>query len=66
MDGPVNLPDRVFSRPTPVPGCPLCADLDRQWVKATSPGSEAYDPSKSSDLVIELARHKKDKHEVSL
>lgn len=57
-------PGPVFSRPVPVPGCRECADMDQQWVDATTPNKPSHDPSKSTDIVVLMRRHKSEKHGV--
>lgn len=57
VPGPV-----VFSRPVPFPGCGECREMDDAWVAATTPGSEAHDPSRATDIVVLMRRHKADSH----
>lgn len=55
---PVQLLDPLDREPpNPVKGCDVCEALVRQWAAATNSKSPAYDPSKASDLVVEMNRH---------
>lgn len=54
----VQLPDPGFTDPPAVtPDCKICAALYRQWVAASDPTSAGYDPSKATDLRVEMSRH---------
>ncbi|MFE9496307.1 hypothetical protein [Streptomyces collinus] len=57
-DVPITLPypwDHPV--PKPKPGCDVCGALNRQIAHANDPKSDEYNPSKVSDLRVEMARH---------
>ncbi|GGX26537.1 hypothetical protein [Streptomyces chryseus] len=57
MKDPVQLPEPVFSTPTPAQGCDVCASLERQFDKAADPRLPEFDPSKATDCLVEIKRH---------
>ncbi|MGW5093295.1 hypothetical protein ACWEQ1_02010 [Streptomyces nodosus] len=58
LGGPVNLTDPLTADPPkPHPKCGVCAALYEQWRHAAAPSSTAYDPSKASDIAVEMKRH---------
>ena len=59
----VHLPEpTVFTRPAPFPGCDACVAFEREWVAATTPRSDTYDPSRATDIVVLMRRHKNEAH----
>ncbi|WP_177244594.1 hypothetical protein [Streptomyces sp. yr375] len=52
----------MFTRPAPFPECRECAVFDREWVQATTPNTDTYDPSRSTDIVVLMRRHKIETH----
>ncbi len=46
-----------FGPPEPTPGCDVCGALARQIERAERPNSPEYDPSKATDLRVEMRRH---------
>lgn len=61
QEEPVTLPDPVFTRPAPFPGCEECGSFDRAWVRATTPG-RGFNLSRATDLVVMMRRHKSVAH----
>lgn len=58
---PIGLTDPLaYYPPEPEPGCSTCARFQRQIERATDPRCDEFDPSRASDLRVEMARHKAD------
>ena len=56
---PVQLLDPFSNKqPEPDPDCDVCGALIRQWREASDPRSPEYNPSKASDIAVELQRHR--------
>jgi hypothetical protein len=62
LEARVTSQPMVFSRPAPFPGCKECREMDDAWVAATTPGTETLNPSKASDIVVLMRRHKSAVH----
>nr|WP_030181623.1 hypothetical protein [Streptomyces violaceorubidus] len=56
-EDPVTLTDPLKGTPVPVPGCDVCGALARQREEALDAKGRFYDPSKASDLLVEIGRH---------
>ncbi|SEC33708.1 hypothetical protein SAMN04490357_1753 [Streptomyces misionensis] len=47
----------TYEPPTPVRGCRVCGALQRQIDVVDNPRNKEYDPSKATDLRVEMRRH---------
>ncbi|PPS86481.1 hypothetical protein BZZ08_03448 [Streptomyces sp. MH60] len=56
-EAPVSLTDPLDEVAKPAPGCDVCGALARQREEALDASGRFYDPSKASDLLVEIGRH---------
>lgn len=58
LRAPIFLTDPLTAEPPePAPGCKVCSGLMKQWREAMGKGGPAFDPSRATDLAVEIRRH---------
>lgn len=57
LQEPICLGDPLEWGPKPVTGCDVCGALADQYAEYSDPRNPEYDPSKASDVLVEISRH---------
>ncbi|AKZ59228.1 hypothetical protein SAM23877_6183 [Streptomyces ambofaciens ATCC 23877] len=57
LQEPICLSDPLEWGPKPAPGCDVCGALASQYATFNNPSNPEYNPSKATDVLVEIGRH---------